>query len=164
MGGFSRIDRPTCRNSVCLCRCRDCAREGTRIGRPVSAVGPDGSRFPNGCCAGCSRDCIDWIVGGSTRRTDRGVDSAAPAPAGVQHPGRGGAGRMVTCEGLRLLVVGFGHSRWLRGLVSAGALGGLHLSAALGGAGLIVIAVVSGIVLRRQLPPVQILARYRSNG
>ncbi|MCV7215695.1 oligosaccharide flippase family protein [Mycobacterium crocinum] len=49
-------------------------------------------------------------------------------------------------------------------LVSAGALGGLHLSAALGGAGLIVIAVVSGIVLRRQLPPVQILARYRSNG
>lgn len=47
-------------------------------------------------------------------------------------------------------------------LVSAGILGKVHPAAAAAGAGIFVIAAVAGIALRRRLPPVKILARYRS--
>ena len=49
-------------------------------------------------------------------------------------------------------------------LVSAGMLGRLGPVAAISGAVILIVAAAAGIVMRRHLPPVRILARYRSNG
>jgi O-antigen/teichoic acid export membrane protein len=48
-------------------------------------------------------------------------------------------------------------------LVSAGMLGNLHPQAAIGGAVVLISAVVVSIAMRRHLPPVKILARYRAS-
>jgi O-antigen/teichoic acid export membrane protein len=50
------------------------------------------------------------------------------------------------------------------GLVSAAMLGGIRPIAGIGGAVVLIASAVAGIVMRRHLPPVRILARYRSNG
>jgi O-antigen/teichoic acid export membrane protein len=49
-------------------------------------------------------------------------------------------------------------------LISAGILGRIHPLAAIAGAVILIAATVAGIAMRRQLPPVQILARYAMGG